>query len=451
MQSPPIYTDSVASRNESFHLFYVHSEYLETTEIHNEPTDVSLSPSPSSSHSLTTSLSVKVVLSLAGPQGALTNHLVSFSPSHMHSLRLTETHTYINKAQWIELWSNTSMNTPNWSSLLYKKRGAGAVFFCFCFSLGDTSMYRFLEEMDHCSCLLHHHHNLPQSAPILAKCLVQPVQLYPAQGQKNKSTKLHVLPLHMVKTTSCSLSPHDQNQPLSFVLPAVHFNPSRMFESWTLSLYVFPSLEQQFAFCYLLRFIDSRAERIGKQGMAWTYLGLQYKIFPATPSAVLATKGFFVFFYTYIEVLFLLGQLNILELIFVCCRVRWISSGRWRVTVLPLSSQQIVWTFSSGCTRVTVSVSAQEADLQPTPHYVETLLTITSGFRNVLLAIHRTITLLFRGAFPNRCSRWVGRQWRTESAHGVQRQEARVYALQVHGYRQAHIHTHWEWYVCLCD
>lgn len=91
--------------------------------------------------------------------------------------------------------------------------------------------------------------------------------------------------------------------------------------------------------------------------MAWTYLGLQYKIFPATPSAVLATKGFlfFIYLYIYIEVLFLLGQLNILEFIFVCCRVRWISSGRWRVTVLPLSSQQIVWTFSSGCTRVTVS------------------------------------------------------------------------------------------------
>lgn len=133
LQSPPIYTDSVASRNESFHLFYVHSEYLETTEIHNEPTDVSLSLSPSSSHSLTTSLSVKVVLSLAGPQGALTNHLVSFSPSHTHSLRLTETHTYINKAQWIELWSNTSMNTPNWSSLLYKKGEPVPCFFVFVF------------------------------------------------------------------------------------------------------------------------------------------------------------------------------------------------------------------------------------------------------------------------------------------------------------------------------
>lgn len=41
----------------------------------------------------------KVVLSLAGPQGVLTNHLLSFSPSHTHSLRPTETHTYIHKAQ----------------------------------------------------------------------------------------------------------------------------------------------------------------------------------------------------------------------------------------------------------------------------------------------------------------------------------------------------------------
>ncbi|TMS14397.1 hypothetical protein E3U43_022877 [Larimichthys crocea] len=75
LQSPPIYTDSVASSNESFHIFYVHSEYLQTTEINKPPTGVSLL-------TFTNNLpQCKAVLSLAGPQGVLIT-------SHTH------THTY---------------------------------------------------------------------------------------------------------------------------------------------------------------------------------------------------------------------------------------------------------------------------------------------------------------------------------------------------------------------
>lgn len=71
LQSPPIYTDSVASCNKSFLFIYVHSEYLQTTEIHNKIPQTS-----PSSHSLTNNLKCTGVLSLAGPLGVLTNRLI---------------------------------------------------------------------------------------------------------------------------------------------------------------------------------------------------------------------------------------------------------------------------------------------------------------------------------------------------------------------------------------
>lgn len=51
-----------------------------------------------------------------------------FSLTRTHTVRFTETltHTYIHKAQWIELWSKTSMNTPNClvTSTVQKNGGA---------------------------------------------------------------------------------------------------------------------------------------------------------------------------------------------------------------------------------------------------------------------------------------------------------------------------------------
>ena len=110
LQSPPIYTDSVASRNESFRFI------LCTFRISSDNWNTQQTPSGASLLTFNNYLpQCNVGLSLAGPQGVLTNHLLSFSP--LHTLTLTQTyrntHTYIHKAQWIELWSNTSMNTPN--------------------------------------------------------------------------------------------------------------------------------------------------------------------------------------------------------------------------------------------------------------------------------------------------------------------------------------------------
>ena len=90
-RSPPIYTDSVASRGGSFHILtYIHFRTsLKQLKIHNK---LPLCAPSSSS------------------QGVLTNHSfpVSLSRFITHIL-----YTHIHKAQWIELWSNTSMNTPN--------------------------------------------------------------------------------------------------------------------------------------------------------------------------------------------------------------------------------------------------------------------------------------------------------------------------------------------------
>lgn len=128
------------------------------------------------------------------------------------------------------------MNTPNclhqtaWSSLLYKKGSR-------CRSLGDDSMYSFLEEMDHCVCHLHHHHHLPHSlsVPILAKKM--PVSPSPViTSTRPKSTMLHALPLHMVnyllllRVTSSKLATglhpacHQLQTSRMSVAPLLHFN-----------------------------------------------------------------------------------------------------------------------------------------------------------------------------------------------------------------------------------
>lgn len=95
LQSPPIYTDSVASRNESFHFFfffffmYIQNIFKQLKYTTN-PTGVSL-------HASTNDLTqCKVVLSLAEHQRGLTDHLFSLNPSHTltQTYRNTHTHTY---------------------------------------------------------------------------------------------------------------------------------------------------------------------------------------------------------------------------------------------------------------------------------------------------------------------------------------------------------------------
>lgn len=118
LQSPPIYTDSVASRDKSFHLFmYIQniSKQLKDTN----STSVSLIALAISSPFLGWEF-----WPITSPRSAPLTLTHSYGDAHAR----THTHTYIHKAQWIELWSNTSMNTPNCLVIsTVQKREAGAV------------------------------------------------------------------------------------------------------------------------------------------------------------------------------------------------------------------------------------------------------------------------------------------------------------------------------------
>lgn len=169
--------------------------------------------------------------------------------THSYGDARTHTHTYIHKAQWIELWSNTSMNTPNCLVVsTVQKREAGAVrwetqlftvswrrwitVYVISIAANSTTIIIFLT-----FCLIPHW-SVPRS-PVIT-------------STRPKSTMLHALPLHMVNY-----------EPLSFLLPDTSFKPAGR-------LSLNKSSNDNFQlYCFA--------------GMAWTYLGLQYKIFLATP------------------------------------------------------------------------------------------------------------------------------------------------------------------------
>lgn len=98
LQSPPIYTDSVASCNKSFHLFMYIQNIFKQLKDTTHPTSMSL-----------------LALTVSSPFLGWEFRPIASSRSALHTLTHSyrDTHTYIHKAQWIELWSNTSMNTPN--------------------------------------------------------------------------------------------------------------------------------------------------------------------------------------------------------------------------------------------------------------------------------------------------------------------------------------------------
>lgn len=132
-----------------------------------------------------------------------------------------------------------------------------------------------------------------------------------------KSTKLHALPLHVVnylllfKLTSSKIA---------IKLPPAcrKLRASRMAVALT-SFFV-----SSFNLLKVNSYILTTAELIGKQGMAWTYLGLQYKIFPATPKTPRSTLLFFFLCSclgnqsNFNQSTLWVGQFNILELNLPC-------------------------------------------------------------------------------------------------------------------------------------
>lgn len=126
-------------------------------------------------------------------------------------------------------------------------------------------IYSFLEEMDHCLCHLHQSSSSSSKpTPTLANCPFHPVQLKPAQGQK--STKPHA------QLPAVDFRGHFQNKSMKPHTACSSLPPSRIVTQICESLCF-----QLSALC-----VVSFNVPLQKQGMARTYLGLQYKIYPAT-------------------------------------------------------------------------------------------------------------------------------------------------------------------------
>lgn len=196
---------------------------------------------------------------------------------------------------------------------------------------------------------------MDRCSPYSSKTLWQHVPVSPSPVITNtrpkKSTKLHTL--HLVRHLLL----------LKFTLLAVKIQP-KCLTRLDVSFKADSSLISLFHLLNVHSHCRTTADLIGREGTAWTYLGLQYKIFPASPKCLGARCSCLANRLLFFTPLFV-----------ICCRVKRTSSrnNRFRGSFFPPLTQSLTcntlsWRSPTSCVKVFQRLHSCDSLSQPWKH-----------------------------------------------------------------------------------